>query len=298
MQKYTIEGNIDFYKELYESLDDTKEPDTDGDESNMCLITNMPLTEHFVTMECSHKFNYLPLYNDILNHKKKYNSMERRALKGIEIRCPYCRNIQKKLLPYYESMNLKQVHGVNFFDDSYNYKKVDAINPPYMGYSPYNHGKCSYELCAHTLVKMLPQNKKYYCMFHKHIALKEYVKEQKDKLIQEKLKVIQQKKDLKLAEKKMKDDLKLAIKTAKDEAKANKKNTNGNNDNKNTIIFINLVDDDDDENVIISNNNVVKCQQLLKSGPKKGQPCGCSARLEQNNMCMRHYKPNVVIDLS
>jgi len=36
---------------------------------------------------------------------------------------------------------------------------------------------------------------------------------------------------------------------------------------------------------------------LLKSGPKKGQPCGCKARLEQNDMCMRHYKPNVVITI-
>ena len=27
-------------------------------------------------MECGHKFNYLPLFNDIKNHKQKFNGME------------------------------------------------------------------------------------------------------------------------------------------------------------------------------------------------------------------------------
>ena len=130
MLKYKTEGNINFFEELYKSLDieDT------NNEKEECLITNLPLTENYVTMECEHKFNYAALYNDIMNHKKKFNSMERNSLKAIEIRCPYCRNIQKKLLPYYEDSSFPKVHGVNFFDET---KNISSIGKWFSG-------KCDY----------------------------------------------------------------------------------------------------------------------------------------------------------
>lgn len=66
--KYNIENNIDFYKELYGSLN---EDTLVEDESiQLCLITNLPLDDRFVKLKCGHKFNYEPLYKDISNHKK------------------------------------------------------------------------------------------------------------------------------------------------------------------------------------------------------------------------------------
>ena len=71
--KYNIEGGIDFYEELYKSLDVDEDNNKTEDDKNLCLITNKPLCDKFVKMECEHKFNYIPLYLDIKNHKQKFN---------------------------------------------------------------------------------------------------------------------------------------------------------------------------------------------------------------------------------
>ena len=68
MNKYIVEGGVDFFAELYKSLDVEEVYDNDN---NKCLITNQQLLDKHVTLSCGHKFNYIPLYNDILNHKKK-----------------------------------------------------------------------------------------------------------------------------------------------------------------------------------------------------------------------------------
>lgn len=65
--KYIFENNINFFDELYKSLDIEETLDNDD---NICLITKQILSDRFVKMNCGHKFNYLPLFNDILNHKK------------------------------------------------------------------------------------------------------------------------------------------------------------------------------------------------------------------------------------
>jgi hypothetical protein len=86
-------------------------------------------------MDCGHKFNYLPLFNDILNHKKKFNNMESRSgtLHSNEIRCPYCRNKQTGVLPYYEDLSLLKINGVNHYDPNIdytpNYAKCEFLTP-------------------------------------------------------------------------------------------------------------------------------------------------------------------------
>ena len=70
---YSIEGNIDFYGELLNSLcESTIESKNNRENKNdeLCLITQQPLEEHFVTLECNHKFNYLPLFKEIKRQKK------------------------------------------------------------------------------------------------------------------------------------------------------------------------------------------------------------------------------------
>jgi hypothetical protein len=112
---YLIEGNINFYEELQKSIQTDEINDI-----SYCLISNTPLTEYFVTLECIHKFNYLPLFKDIYNHKKKFNNYEKNTIKTSQIRCPYCRNIQNKLLPYHEKINdqvIEKINGINFLKD-------------------------------------------------------------------------------------------------------------------------------------------------------------------------------------
>ena len=67
----TMEQNMAFFEQLYKSLDET-DLDTNND---VCLITGLPLTEHFVQLDCGHKFNYIPLYKEVINQKIKINSL-------------------------------------------------------------------------------------------------------------------------------------------------------------------------------------------------------------------------------
>ena len=292
--KYKIEGNINFYEELYKSLDDSKDDSKEDEiEQNICLITNEPLTVNFVNMKCGHKFNYIPLFNDLVNHKKKYNSMERRILKSMEIRCPYCRNVQKELLPFHETMNVKQVHGVNHYDEPEIVNKQDSA-------PNYSKGKCCYEAlnymgesvsCTNKYVATLNLDGKCYCSYHKYSAIKKITAENKLKIQKEKMvekeKVKQAKETLatnkaleKMAVKKAKEDAKIAKEDAKI-AKEDAKKTKG------VKQLVSITHLNPEENTIIIVGN---CQQLVKSGPNKGNPCGCKSNTIQNNMCLRHFK--------
>ena len=122
-----VEGNINFYEELKKQLndseneiistiDDTNNDVTTSNEINIintiqddkyigrCLITNEKLKEGYVTMLCNHSFNYIPLFNDLVHHKKTLY-LETQMLKTNEIRCPYCRTKQSVLLQYYFSFD-------------------------------------------------------------------------------------------------------------------------------------------------------------------------------------------------
>jgi len=99
--------NIEWKKEIDALL---IEPIT---ESKTCLITGEPLTEPIVELNCGHKFNYLPLYKDVLNFKQKFFQQEINLLKTNEIQCPYCRKKQPELLPFFKMEGVKYVYGVN-----------------------------------------------------------------------------------------------------------------------------------------------------------------------------------------
>jgi len=110
MKKYKTDGHIhiDFMSELDKiSLDDAED---------VCLITNLKLTEHYVTLECNHTFNYKPLYTDILSLKSTRSSLMTYRIHIDQIQCPYCRNIQNKLLPHIPSLKLAKRNGVNWID--------------------------------------------------------------------------------------------------------------------------------------------------------------------------------------
>lgn len=105
---YIIEDGIDFYKELNEC-------DVDDNQDETCLISHEPLIrQQTVKLLCGHKFNYLPLFNEIYSQKKCLNVLEVKRLSINQLKCPYCRNIQNKLLPYIPQIDgVKRVYGVN-----------------------------------------------------------------------------------------------------------------------------------------------------------------------------------------
>lgn len=119
--QYNIEDNIDFYSELLKIKANAPESQLKDDGEHLCLISNTKLTDKYLTLTCGHKFNYIPLYYDIYNHKTKYNMKEHMhdRLKYDEIRCPYCRKKQNGLLPYCPELIPDKIHGVNTIDEKY-----------------------------------------------------------------------------------------------------------------------------------------------------------------------------------
>jgi len=80
-----------------------------------CLITDKELDNNYITLDCKHKFNYIPLFNEVKsqkNTKNQYIDMNRPLIN--EIKCPYCRSITPKLLPYFSAIIDEKISGINF----------------------------------------------------------------------------------------------------------------------------------------------------------------------------------------
>jgi len=307
MNKYNIENGLDFFNELYKSLDIEEDQHKTDDDNNLCLITSQPLIEKFVEMICGHRFNYIPLYQDIKNHKQKFNNMEgcQSRLNHNEIRCPYCRKKQTGVLPYYENLKLPKINGVNVIDPNYKapilsqgtYKYCDFLTPN-TSYDPSgnnnvetsenNKGNCKFIKCfsmgyqiKHTYPDMVEiEDDKYYCYIHKRQVIKKYKKDKADKQKEEiklaKLKAKEEEKQKKKDEKqKIKDELNKDVKAHKSSKKAHTKS-----DTENTVIG--LIDIQENNT---NTNNV--CQAILKNGPNKGKHCG--HKILNDNFCKRHY---------
>jgi hypothetical protein len=108
------QSNNIFFEQLYNSLDSVDS--NNSIEDDICLISFEKLKEPIITLDCGHKFNYGPIYNDVYNQKNKFNSME--VLLSVvpkdKIKCPYCRNINNKLLPYFKNLGFEKKTDVNW----------------------------------------------------------------------------------------------------------------------------------------------------------------------------------------
>jgi hypothetical protein len=281
MNKYKIEGNLNFYDELFKSLDKVEEFD------NNCLISNEPLIDKYVTLNCGHKFNYVPLYNDILNHKKKFNKFERskNLLGKKEIRCPYCRSVHPNVLPYYSDLKCKKVDGVNdivtyVFNSSYNSNKIKKceatmeLNKNFNFQIPESSTNLKFIKIDKCLKIGKPNNilskfndDKNYCVKHKD-AMYEYYK---DKAKKAKLLEKQKAKESKLLEKQKAKESKLLEKQKAKETNAIK----------NEVIS--------DLNLHINKNessNIITCKHILKTGKNKGN--NCQNKIYSNGLCKKH----------
>jgi len=84
----------------------------DVSSNEKCLISNEDLEYNYIKLDCGHKYNYLDLYNEIVYQKTK-KILDNNRLKINEMKCPYCRNITNKLLPFYKYYNVNYIRGVN-----------------------------------------------------------------------------------------------------------------------------------------------------------------------------------------
>jgi hypothetical protein len=312
MVKYTIEGNINFYEELYKSFDDLDDTITE-----LCQITGMPLTDRFVVLECNHKFNYNAIYKEIYKQKFIFRSYNYETLIASElakfkeskkddyIKCPYCRSIQFTLLPYYEDMEHEKRYGINSLEkglvDSNYIINSSPYNYTYSSYGyTFNSGSCckvvqivdgkEYFCNAKMSAPVLEMNKSF-CASHIRGAVKQY---KMDKIIKEKAEAknakIMAKEELLNAKIKAKEELMNAKIKAKEElmnakikAKDSKKVQNiVTNQEMQITTFI------PDTDIVVP---IEGCKAILKTGLKKGQPCGNKV---QNDGCCSRHKVNIL----
>jgi len=154
-------GTIDFFKELQSF-------DLLNDVTDSCLISGMQLdNENSIALECGHTFNYVPLYNDVLTSKTQ-NGLDIRKLGVNEVRCPYCRHIQKNLLPFKVKMRLKRVHGVNWINVDKCFNDIPNINISLRYDSKCQHLQCCDKIHSILITTDSDINKlkKVYCYEH------------------------------------------------------------------------------------------------------------------------------------
>lgn len=151
--EYACDSDIDFFSQLKQMKNapvsasaSASATATASASAPRCLITDEPLRKDHITLQCGHKFNYVPLFKEVLFQKCSllpknlsasiitmytnnttstpssnvvsvtYNSsynLETRKLQYNEIKCPYCRTITSKILPYYPYPEVCKIKYVN-----------------------------------------------------------------------------------------------------------------------------------------------------------------------------------------
>ena len=76
-------------------------------EEEICPINSCPFDDNAITLPCTHKFNYIPLFKYIYSIKKKSNRYNTVKLHINELQCPMCRIVSKQLLPFIPHENIK-----------------------------------------------------------------------------------------------------------------------------------------------------------------------------------------------
>lgn len=154
--KYEVEDDLDlnFFEEL-KKMQSQPELLPDSGEHDVCLITNEPLNAFHVSLKCGHKFNYEPLYQEVLRQKGRlgiHNYHEK--IEFNQIKCPYCRTMTPQLLPYIGQ------HAV--------IKRFAGVNSPSHMCMP--GVKCCTESCH--VNAFYEHDARQYCLRHYNIALK------------------------------------------------------------------------------------------------------------------------------
>jgi hypothetical protein len=111
---YEVEDDLDL--NFFEALKNMQQPQqSQQSHDNACLITNEPLNSFHVSLECGHKFNYEPLYQEVLRQKGRLGIHNYHEKIGMhQVKCPYCRTLTNRLLPCVgQHPVIKRLVGVN-----------------------------------------------------------------------------------------------------------------------------------------------------------------------------------------
>ena len=112
MENFIINNTNDFNMYLMQLISDDENKSDMND--NKCLISNDELTDYNIKMTCGHKFNYIPLIEEFVNQKRNKSHYEVTHLSTFQLKCPYCRNIQKGTIPYYPELFGEKIRGINW----------------------------------------------------------------------------------------------------------------------------------------------------------------------------------------
>tara|TARA_B100000963_G_scaffold348556_1_gene356283 strand:- start:11009 stop:11968 length:960 start_codon:yes stop_codon:yes gene_type:complete len=161
---------IQFNKLLQEELKKNNKLDDD-----ICLITKEPLEETFIKLSCNHTFNYDAIYKEVFKQKIIKNYKEIQKLKNNCIKCPYCRNVQDKLLPH--KPGTKKTKLVNWPP------KVSMENPYIKNYCKYifKNGKRKNSFCNIKCVNELCNK---HLKYIERKKLKKSLKNNKNKIVE------------------------------------------------------------------------------------------------------------------
>jgi len=267
---YEIEDGIDFFKELKQIGRANASAPTSAlslsVEEPRCLITDEKLRKDHVTLNCGHRFNYVPLFKEVLFQKCSLLPKNLSSKIITTYTKPAIASSAPTTLPTNQTSNVTSV----LYNSSYNLETT-KLN--------YNEIKCPY--CRAKTPYILPYYpypdvcKVKYVNFPSNLALPsvscEYEKfvsgggtSKLDDNSCRALCMYNEKHDLILCNKHLN---KLETKSISSTKKKSSKQ------NKQTPLIMNS--NNDDENVIISHHNpaTAKCSFILLSGPRKGTPC-------------------------
>jgi len=277
---YEIEGDIDFFKEL-KGIKTTKPVSESGASAvvlevedkpvERCLITDEILRKDHITLKCGHKFNYVPLFKEVVFQKCSmlpknvssklittyvkntpdssvssnvstvlYNSsynLETTKITYNEMKCPYCRVITQNILPYYPYPDVSRIKYVN--------SPVELALPAVS--CEYNAKNATAATATATCRMNCIYNEKYDMMLcNKHFN-------------------------------KLETDAAASTAAAASASTVKRQTHRGKTTTTTT----------DTENVIISHHNpaTTTCSFVLLSGPRKGCPCGKPMWIPKNGSC-------------
>lgn len=277
--------NVDFFNELKQmksGFSAASAASTDVDPTPRCLITDTPLRKDHVTLRCGHKFNYIPLFKEVLFQKCSLMPKNLPA----SIITMYAKNtpiIPPSSLPVYasssssSSSSLVSTTNPNLvsvtYNSSYNlettkplYNEIKcpycrSITPNILPYYPYP------DVCKVKYVNMPPQ-------FSLPAVSCEYGANSTSSSHDEHVKcktacIYHEKYDMMLCNKHL---TKIETEETASAVKSGKRKSRVSSREATTSAAAAAAD----TNVIVSHHNpaTTVCSFVLLSGPRKGLPCG------------------------
>jgi len=148
LMNFIFEDGFDFKKELHEPMQET----------SGCLITGNPVVDE-CKLKCNHTYNYDAIFTEVYNQKINPKFKNDVHLKDNELKCPYCRKIQKALLPEREKVFRVTTTNKDYEVDSNIVPTVECLKA-------FTNGKCAMPSCNKKQVTFLKRLNDNVCCFH------------------------------------------------------------------------------------------------------------------------------------